>query len=364
MEVSPLSVILHSTHTISHDNGHYEAWSTVIRRRNGQLCLAYSGGRMRHVCPFGQLQLMQSDDEGQSWSWPRVILDTALDDRDGGIVETATGALLISTFSSDAYQRILTMAEQAELEGTLPWPKGDLEKWRQAHARVALSPSSQMGQWVQRSVDGGATWSQPVPSLVNSPHGPISLRSGVLLYPGKELWGGQDRVGISISHDDGQSWQWHSELPVREGDTALEYHELHGVEAANGDIIVQIRNWNKASQGETLQSVSRDGGLSWSTPHSIGVWGLPSHLLLLGDGRLMMTYGYRRPPFGNQARFSADHGASWSEPVTISDDGTCTDLGYPSSVELADGRFLTVWYERKESAKRSVLRQAIWQIQP
>ena len=34
----------------------------------------------------------------------------------------------------------------------------------------------------------------------------------------------------------------------------------------------------------------------------MGVWGLPSHLLRLRDGRLLMTYGYRRAPFGNQAR--------------------------------------------------------------
>jgi len=94
----------------------------------------------------------------------------------------------------------------------------------------------------------------------------------------------------------------------------------------------------------------------------LGVWGLPSHLLRLRDDRLLMTYGHRRPPFGNQARLSADHGRSWSEPVIISGDGTGGDLGYPSTVELRDGSLLTVWYEQMAGGARAVLRQARWSL--
>jgi len=38
-----------------------------------------------------------------------------------------------------------------------------------------------------RSTDGGRTWSPRCSSIVNSPHGPIQLRDGRLLYAGKEL---------------------------------------------------------------------------------------------------------------------------------------------------------------------------------
>ena len=61
-------------------------------------------------------------------------------------------------------------------------------------------------------------------------------------------------------------------------------------------------------------------------------FGLPSHLLRLRDDRILMTYGHRRAPFGNQVRISTDHGKSWSEPVIISGDGIGGDLGYPSTV--------------------------------
>jgi hypothetical protein len=98
-------------------------------------------------------------------------------------------------------------------------------------------------------------------------------------------------------------------------------------------------------------------------PHPIGVWGLPSHLLRLKDGRLLMSYGHRRPPFGNQARASSDHGRTWSDPTTISNDGAGGDLGYPSTVQLDDGSLVTVWYELLKSSSHAVLRQARWRLE-
>ena len=75
-----------------------------------------------------------------------------------------------------------------------------------------------------------------------------------------------------------------------------------------------------------------------------------------------MSYGHRRPPFGNQARVSADAGRTWSEPILISADGNGGDLGYPSTVQLRDGSLLTVWYEKLKSSNFAVLRQAHWQL--
>ena len=76
----------------------------------------------------------------------------------------------------------------------------------------------------------------------------------------------------------------------------------------------------------------------------------------------MMSYGYRRKPFGNQVRISSDHGATWSDPLTISDDGQGGDLGYPSTVECNDGSFVTVWYETMKGSPNAQLRQARWRL--
>ena len=307
----------------------YHGWPTLARRKNGELLLVCSGGREAHVCPFGRVELMRSSDNGDSWSWPRVVMDGPIDDRDAGVLETARGSILITTFTSLAYEPILAKAEKA---GT--WPEERLASWRAAHHRVdADQRKAALRVWMVRSTDGGVTFSGRYDCLVDSPHGPIQLADGRLLYAGKELWRGEKRVGVCQSTDDGQSWQWLATIPLRDGDDHRSYHELHAVEAADGQIVVQIRNHNKSNSGETLQCESDDGGQTWTVPHSIGVWGLPSHLLRLKDDRLLMTYGYRRPPYGNQARISEDHGRSWSEPITVSGDGIGGDFGYPSTAE-------------------------------
>ncbi|MBI5684999.1 MAG: exo-alpha-sialidase [Verrucomicrobia bacterium] len=349
---------------ISHQPEYYCGWPTVARRRNGDLLVSWSGGREAHVCPFGRVEMMVSHDNGVTWCWPQVLLDGPIDDRDSGVVETAKGSILVTTFTSLAYEKGLLAAEKKSAGEKGAWPAAKLKAWQAVHNRIgAKEREAELGQWMIRSADGGVTWSARYSSIVNSPHGPIQLSDGRLLYAGKELWTGKKRVGVCESRDDGKTWRWLAEIPVRDGDEAKNYHELHAVEVSRGHIIVQIRNHNKANAGETLQTESSDGGKTWSVPHSIGVWGLPSHLLRLRSGKLLMTYGHRRAPFGNQARVSDDGGKSWSEPVIISGDGAGGDLGYPSTVELADGTLLSVWYEVIKGAPHAVLRQAKWKLE-
>lgn len=343
---------------ISHQANLYHGWPTLARRADGQLLLVYSGGRQGHICPFGRVELMRSHDGGETWSWPRVVLDGPIDDRDAGIVATAAGSILITTFTSLAYEPSLRAAVKAG-----NWPQEKLRAWQAAHQRIgAEARQRELGVWMVRSTDGGVTWSRRYDSLVDSPHGPVQLSDGRLLYAGVDLWRGDRRVGVCESTDDGKTWRWLAQLPTAAGDDPKQYHELHAVEAADGRLLVQVRNHNKSNARETLQSESADGGRTWSAPRSIGVWGLPSHLLRLADDRLLMTYGYRRKPFGNQARLSEDHGRSWSEPITVSADGVTGDLGYPSSVQQDDGSLVTVWYERLAGSDKAVLRQARWRL--
>ncbi len=359
----PAKLEMLETKTISHQQHLYHGWPTVAQRRNGQLLLVYSGGREEHVCPFGRVEMMRSDDQGKTWGWPCVLMDTEIDDRDAGVLETVKGTILATTFTSLAYEAILGRAEPEASQGKSAWDSARLQRWQAAHRRLpAEQRKALLGQWMLRSTDGGATWSAPYRVPVNSPHGPFQLADGRLLYAGKELWHGDHRIGVCQSADDGQSWTWLAAIPTRPGDRHQDYHELHGVEAADGRLVVQLRNHNKANAGETLQTHSTDGGKTWAVPYSIGVWGLPSHLLRLKDDRLLMSYGHRRPPYGVQARVSYDHGATWSAPLVISGDGMGGDLGYPSTVQLADGSLLTIWYEVLKGNPRAVLRQARWKL--
>jgi len=357
--------------TISHEASHSQAWPTVIRKRNGELLLVYSGGRDAHICPFGRVEMMVSHDEGETWTWPRVILDTDLDDRDAGVVETKNGTLLVTTFSHGEYEYFIGEVEKGERARFVAGPqvRGDLlvperlPAWRAARDRISADERKrQTGEWMIRSTDGGRSWSPQYRCILSAPHGPITLRSGRLLYLGKEKRADSKRVGACESTDDGLTWQWLGEIPFTEGYEHLALHELHAVEAADGTIIAQIRNHNETNKYEILQSESADGGRTWSAPHGIGVWGFPSHLLRLRDDRLVMTYGHRREPYGNCARVSDDNGRTWSQPIWLSPESDTADLGYPSTVQLSDGSLLSIWYESLNGSHTTMLRQVKWSL--
>jgi sialidase-1 len=346
--------------TISLQPEFYHGWPTVVRRKNGGLAMVYSGGRERHVCPFGRVELMRSSDNGKSWSWPEVLMSNAIDVRDAGICETAAGTLLVTTFTSTAYEASFAKRKDYPAD----WPPERIARWEAVNRRITAAQRKQLlGTFMLRSTDGGLTWSAPYRVPLDSPHGPVAVSGGRLLYAGKQIWEPGAKAGVAESTDDGQTWRWLADIPVRPGDDVVQYHELHAVEAANGSIVVQIRNHNKLNEGETLQCESTDGGRTWTTPHPIGVWGLPSHLLRMRNDELLMTYGYRRDPFGNQVRISRDHGRTWSKQLPLSEENSKRDIGYPATVQLSGSEFLTVWYEKMPSMPKAVLRQARWTLE-
>ena len=158
------------TKVVSLDRQNYHGWPTVARLKDGRLLVVCSGGREAHVCPFGRVDLYVSGDDGKTWSWPRTVLDGDLDDRDAGILETAKGTLLITTFTSLAYEPILAKAREGGA-----WNAARLERWQGVHNRLdAAGRQAELGQWMIRSTDGGRTWSQRYSSIVNSPHGLLS----------------------------------------------------------------------------------------------------------------------------------------------------------------------------------------------
>lgn len=221
----------------------YHGWPTVAARRDGSLALVYSGGRDYHVCPFGRLEYMVSGDGGDTWSWPRTILDSLTDDRDSGFVETSRGVLLASFFTSIAYQQHLAAPERllaktfgAELDTTLA-------RWRAAERGATQADrKADVGYWLLRSTDGGRTWSARLPAPGYCPHGPIALRDGRVFYAAAD----GKRAAAWVSEDDGLTWRHLADLPTRAG-------ELHAVEAADGTLIVHVRDKVAGPGGGTVQ---------------------------------------------------------------------------------------------------------------
>ncbi|MDO5307918.1 MAG: sialidase family protein [Planctomycetia bacterium] len=362
---TPNFEILEEARTFSMPPDFYYGWPTV-GMRDGELFVVTSGGREGHVCPFGRVDMFRSKDLGKTWTWPQTLYDSPIDDRDAGICVTNQGTILVTTFTSMAYESLLneetSYRERGEARLNI-WSDGRYEKWMAVHRR--LNPEErkkEIGSWMLRSTDAGLTWSERYATHFNSPHGPIQLSDGRLLYMGTELWTEEHNAGAEISEDDGLTWKVAGIVPVRDGDSAQGYHELHAAEATDGTIVALIRNENPNNSSENLQTVSKDGGKTWSVPRSIGVWGIPAHLIRLQDGRILMTYGHRRAPIGVQARVSEDAGESWSDPLILYGDAADGDMGYPSSVQLPDGSIFTVWYEHMTGSWFARLRCARWSI--
>ena len=143
-------------------------------------------------------------------------------------------------------------------------------------------------------------------------------------------------------------------------------HEPHAVETDDGRIIAQIRyEWpgRPDSPHESIQTESADGGRTWTEPRSVGLDGFPPHLLRLSDGRLLSSYGRRMGEIGEYACLSDDQGRTWDVENEIKLAGHWSaDIGYPSSVELPDGKILTVYYQSESMGEAPCLMGTLWKL--
>ena len=109
---------------------------------------------------------------------------------------------------------------------------------------------------------------------------------------------------------------------------------------------------------------STDNGETWSTvstPAPDTGEGNPAGMILLADGRVCITYGYRAEPFGIRARLSDDGGETWGPEIILRDDGGGRDLGYPRTVQRPDGKVVTVYYFNDDPKGDRYIAATIWQ---
>lgn len=358
--------------TIGDDTLQYVGWPTLGVFGDDKLAVVGSAGRHFHVCPFGQVHYIESVDQGKTWTRSQILYDGPLDDRDAGWLTTAKGTLIATWFNSTVWRWLMANEPQSIPKHT----EEEMTQWRIKADRLDDELiRRELGCWSLRSTDGGRTWSSKIDTLVNSPHGPCQLANGSLLYVGRkrstEIMGraggpSAPIIGAALSEDDGQSWRYLGDMVTRPGDETMNYHELHAVQAADGTVICHIRNHNTQDRYDILQTESKDNGQTWTTPHTIGLWGYPAYLTRLADGKLLTTFSSRRDPWDIRAAVSTDHGKTWSAsfPIASIALGPKSDFGYPSTIQLKDGSLVTVWYELMPRQVNTVLRLAHWKLTP
>lgn len=342
----------------------YFGWPSVARAADGTLLAVSSGLRSEHICPWGKTVLNISKDSGKNWSGPQVINDSPIDDRDAGVVNLGGKKLLVSWFTSDTRQykegcrKWLGQEEVENWMATLnTWSDEMVKKW--------------VGSWVMLSSDGAATWGKPVRAPVSTPHGPVLLRDGSLLYLGKDSREMSDgRILAAESSDGGRKWKVLGEMPVCKGTIPKHYHEPHLAELPSGKLVgmIRVEGLEKEAPEQGLinfslfQTESPDGGHTWTAARPTGVYGSPPHLLWHSSGTLICVYGYRKSGYGQRAMFSRDDGATWDADWIIRDDGPDSDLGYPASTELEDGSLFSVYYQKWPGDRKCSLLWSHWQL--
>ena len=327
----------------------YFGWPTVCRTPAGELIVAASGFRNSHICPWGKTTIFRSKDEGRTWSAPEIITDTPLDDRDAGIISLGGKKLLASWFISDIRVYTKMYKGSSVWMNTVALWNDDLAHWQGSYVRMS---------------ENGESWGEIYPSPVSAPHGPTLRADGTLLYFGKRFATvvkgkyqydtnkyGKGNIEAWTSKD-GKKWKQLGTVPLPKDWKHDNFNEPHALDLGGGHILGLIRYNDysiKDAEGSVLtllQTDSFDGGKTWSEAKPLGIHGAPPHLMRHSSGTIVCSYGYRKKPFGERAMISRDDGKTWETDIIINDRGPTGDLGYPSSVELADGSIFTAYYQQ------------------
>ena len=339
-----------------HSKHGYFAWPTAVRLQNGKIMVGASGYRLDHICPFGKSVVSYSSDNGETYTIPAPVIDTPLDDRDAGICPFGESGVVFTTFNNSAEMQREHNKENSYVQSYIDTITPDDEK-------------KYLGALFRISKDCGVTFGEIHHSPITSPHGPIELRNGTVLWAGTVF----DDIfaGIEIRRLNTETGETELVGKIVSSDKNVVLNEPHMLELPSGRLICHTRAENRElfdGGEETLftvfQSVSDDGGKTWTEPEMLlpKDGGAPPHLILLSSGVLISTYGRRKQPYGIMVMISTDGGETWEKDIRLYENTASDDIGYPTTVELPNGDLITVFYATNSEEEPCVIMQQKWRI--
>lgn len=337
----------------------YHAWPSVCRDENNRIYLVCSGLRMGHMCPFGKIIMFKSSDAGESFGLPRVIYDHYLDDRDPGILYLGGGKMLVTGVSNSASVYINEFADWIYSDS------GEAGKGMLRQFEKIPQERSKARSYYRLLYDYGEKAGEEKKSAVHCPHGPALLSDGTILYLGKAVYAEdpeiRDRFFAYSSKDGGESFEKTGELSIPEGYDLSQFHEAYCAQLGDGRLMGLLRTHLTEDDNyfTIYKAFSSDGGKTWSTPEATGICGSPPHLCVMNSGKAVLTYGRRVPPYGIYGRDVSETGEISENEYMLAE---CfdDDIGYPATVQLADGTLFTVYYARCRGDSAASLQYVKW----
>lgn len=223
------------------------------------------------------------------------------------------------------------------------------------------------------SIDRCHTWNGPFalpkfgrPGLLARTDYLVEGKHRLTAFVAAEKDGGGEGQPLCIrTTDGGQSWKlvgWIGPQPP----AGYGYAIMPATLPLDGDSYLSIIRRGGVFDGQRRWWIeaflSPDDGRSWYRLEepNINNAGNPATLTRLADGRIALVYGWRLPPYGIRGRISEDDGQSWSDEFILRDDGSNWDLGYPRTVQRADGKLVTVYYFNDARGKERHIAATIW----
>jgi Neuraminidase (sialidase) len=288
--------------------------------------------------------MLRSKDGGKTWGQKQVISKIKdLDEREGCGIQLKDGTIVVGVFYNNLYNT----------DGTYDWDHR-IERTNDPEKRS-------LGAHIITSKDNGYTWSKanfidtrgmPFTNIEGPTDAPIEMPDGSIVMGiiGYALNGDKkDNASVMIkSTDKGKSWKYLSTIASDPEGKLGGFMEPGIVRTKSGRIVAGLRN--HAPDNAIWMTYSDDDGKTWVPAWKTDMIGHPVDLIQLSDGRLMASYGIRpgihTSPGGIRACFSSDNGKTWDikTEVQLRNDLMNLDIGYPESLEMPDGKVMTVYY--------------------
>ena len=365
-----------SHHKILYGEQHFHAaFPSIVQFDDGNLLLAFRRARdamwlvpketldsldllnrMDHIDSRSHIMLMELDKSGQKTigNLDMLPIDPEAGDQDPSLLVLPDNNLFLASFSWYPLPNSAVPYVSARVPADDKFCGGRFVFWG-AHTSLRQRKTN---EWIAHhqylEPDGGFGYKlspDGAKKIAGSVRGqPLYYKNNIVLA----LYGGaQGATALFITKDEGLNWNFLS-IIAEDTEGQVTFQEPALCHDGNGGLICFMRT--AGADGRLATSRSKDG-ITWSEPKLHDLVGHPFHPLLLEDGRVLLSYGYRQSPFGIRARLLKDplQNPDEVEEIIIRDDGLSSDLGYPWGVELEEGRVLLTYYMANEQGMRHIV---------